>query len=181
MKQVYMDTFGCQMNVADSDRMELLLFHSGFARTSHMDDADLILVNTCSVREKAEHKIFSLFGSMKPLKEANPDLVMGITGCLAQQEGERLLKRIPFLDFILGPDHIEDIPHAVDRALETHKPFIWNNFDQKKNYSIPEISAAQPATHNPSAFINIIKGCDKFCSFCVVPHTRGREIGRAHV
>ncbi len=173
-----MDTFGCQMNVADSDRMELLLFHSGFARTSHMDDADLILVNTCSVREKAEHKIFSLFGSMRPLKSANPDLVMGITGCLAQQEGERLLKRIPFLDFILGPDHIEDIPQAVERALERQEPFIWNNFDQKKNYSIPEISTAQPATSNPSAFINIIKGCDKFCSFCVVPHTRGREKSR---
>jgi tRNA-2-methylthio-N6-dimethylallyladenosine synthase len=178
MKQVYMDTFGCQMNVADSDRMELLLFHSGFARTSHMDDADLILVNTCSVREKAEQKIFSLFGSMRPLKTANPDLLMGITGCLAQQEGERLLKRIPFLDFILGPDHIEDIPHAVDRALETHKPFIWNNFDQEKNYSIPEVSAAQQTTSNPSAFINIIKGCDKFCSFCVVPYTRGREKSR---
>jgi len=177
MKQVYMDTFGCQMNVADSDRMELLLFHSGFARTSHLEEADLILVNTCSVREKAEQKIFSLFGGMRPLKRANPDLVMGVTGCLAQQEGERLLKRIPFLDFILGPDHIEDIPQAVDLALETQQPFIWNDFDKKKNYSIPEVSANRPLA-NPSAFINIIKGCDKFCSFCVVPHTRGREKSR---
>ena len=173
-----MDTFGCQMNVADSDRMELLLFHSGYARTQHMEEADLILVNSCSIREKAEQKIFSLFGNMKPLKATHPDVVMGLTGCLAQQEGERLLKRIPFLDFILGPDHVEDIPRAVDRALETQKPFIWNNFDHQKNYSIPEISVSDQPPANPSAFVNIIKGCDKFCSFCVVPNTRGREKSR---
>ena len=173
-----MDTFGCQMNVADSDRMELLLFHSGYARTPHMKDADLILVNTCSIREKAEQKIFSLFGGMKPLKEANPDLVMGLTGCLAQQDGERLLKRIPFLDFILGPDHVEQIPQAVDRVLETQKPLIWTDFDNKKNYSIPEISNRPQTITNPSAFVNIIKGCDKFCTFCVVPFTRGREKSR---
>lgn len=178
MKQVYIDTFGCQMNVADSDRMELLLFYSGYARTSHMEDADLILVNTCSIREKAEQKIFSLFGGIKPLKEANPELVMGLTGCLAQQEGERLLKRIPFLDFILGPDHIEDIPRAVDRVLETQKPLIWNDFDEKKNYSIPQVLGQHQTNPNPSAFVNIIKGCDKFCSFCVVPFTRGREKSR---
>ncbi len=110
MKQVYMDTFGCQMNAADSDRMELLLFHSGYARTASAEEADLILVNTCSIREKAEQKIFSLFGSLKPLKRNNPDLVMGLTGCLAQQEGEVLLKKMPYLDFILGPDAIEAIP-----------------------------------------------------------------------
>lgn len=166
------------MNVADSDRMELLLFHSGFARTPHMEDADLILVNTCSIREKAEQKIFSLFGGMKPLKKDNPDLIMGITGCLAQQEGERLLKRIPFLDFILGPDQIDDIPRAVDRALETQKPFIWNNFDNKKNYSMEEIPFPHHKISHPSGFVNIIKGCDKFCSFCVVPYTRGREKSR---
>lgn len=173
-----MDTFGCQMNVADSDRMELLLFHSGYARTQCMEDADLILVNSCSVREKAEQKIFSLFGGMKPLKRANPDVVMGLAGCLAQQEGERLLKRIPFLDFILGPDHVEDVALAVDQALETQKPFIWDNFDHKKNYSIPGISVPVKTRSNPSAFVNIIKGCDKFCSFCVVPNTRGREKSR---
>ncbi len=173
-----MDTFGCQMNVADSDRMELLLFHSGYSRTPHMEDADLILVNTCSIREKAEQKIFSLFGGIKPLKEANPHLVMGLTGCLAQQDGERLLKRIPFLDFILGPDHVEDIPRAVDRFLETKKPLVWNDFDNKKNYSIPQVSDQRQTRSHPSAYVNIIKGCDKFCSFCVVPFTRGREKSR---
>lgn len=178
MKQVYMDTFGCQMNVADSDRMELLLFHSGYARTTHMEDADLILVNTCSIREKAEQKIFSLFGGIKPLKDANPDLVMGLTGCLAQQDGERLLKRIPFLDFILGPDHVERIPQAVDEVLETQKPLIWTDFDNEKNYSIPQVANGHRGNALASAFVNIIKGCDKFCSFCVVPFTRGREKSR---
>lgn len=173
-----MDTFGCQMNVADSDRMELLLFHSGYSRTPHMEDADLILVNTCSIREKAEQKIFSLFGGIKPLKESNPELVMGLTGCLAQQDGERLLKRIPFLDFILGPDHVEDIPRAVDRFLETKKPLVWNDFDNKKNYSIPQVADQRQTHSHPSAYVNIIKGCDKFCSFCVVPFTRGREKSR---
>ena len=173
-----MDTFGCQMNVADSDRMELLLFHSGYARTNDMENADLILVNTCSIREKAEQKIFSLFGGIKSLKVANPDLVMGLTGCLAQQEGEQLLKRIPFLDFILGPDHVEHIPQAVERVQETKKPLIWNDFDNKKNYSIPEVSNQSKKSSFPSAFVNIIKGCDKFCSFCVVPFTRGREKSR---
>ena len=178
MKQVYMDTFGCQMNVADSDRMELLLFHSGYARTQTREDADLIVVNTCSVREKAEHKIFSLFGGLKPLKEANPEVIFGLTGCLAQQDGERLLKRIPYLDFILGPDQVEDIPRAVEQVLESRTPLIWNEFDRRKNYSVPQVADPAPKKSHPSAFVNIIKGCDKFCTFCVVPHTRGREKSR---
>ena len=176
MKQVYLDTFGCQMNVADSDRMELLLFHSGYARTQDRENADLILVNTCSIRDKAEQKIFSLFGGMKPLKESNPDLVFGLTGCLAQQDGEALLRRIPFLDFILGPDHIEDIPLAVERARSGREPLVWTDFDREKNYRIPEVASAVP--ENASAFVNIIKGCDKFCTFCIVPFTRGREKSR---
>ncbi|MFQ5450924.1 MAG: tRNA (N6-isopentenyl adenosine(37)-C2)-methylthiotransferase MiaB [Nitrospinaceae bacterium] len=173
-----MDTFGCQMNVADSDRMELLLFHSGYMRTPHREDADLILVNTCSVREKAEQKIFSLFGGMKPLKEANPDLILGLTGCLAQQDGKRLLRRIPFLDFIMGPDHIEDLPLAVDRVRSTGEPLVWTDFDKAKHYSLPELGGPPLKDPGPSAFVNIIKGCDKFCSFCVVPFTRGREKSR---
>ena len=178
MKQVYLDTFGCQMNVADSDRMELLLFHSGYRRTLEKEDADLILVNTCSIREKAEQKVFSLFGKMQNLKERNPDLIMGMTGCLAQQDGEQLLKRIPFLDFIMGPDHVDSIPQAVEKVQSTRKPFVWNQFDDQKNYRIPELSG--PTVKNPGAstFVNIIKGCDKFCSFCVVPFTRGREKSR---
>ena len=176
MKQVYLDTFGCQMNVADTDRMELILFHSGYKRTQEKEDADLILVNTCSIREKAEQKTFSLFGGLKPLKMANPDLILGLTGCLGQQDGEKLLKRMPYLDFVMGPDQVDGIAEAVDRVRNTGKSFVWTGFDKEKAYSIPEL--ALPKSPGPSAFVNIIKGCDKFCTFCVVPFTRGREKSR---
>ena len=176
MKQVYLDTFGCQMNVADTDRMELLLFHSGYRRTQEKEDADLILVNTCSIREKAEQKTFSLFGSLKPLKLANPDLILGLTGCLGQQDGKKLLQRMPYLDFVMGPDQVDGVAHAIDKVKSNGKSFVWTGFDQEKTYSIPEFSL--PKAPGASTFVNIIKGCDKFCSFCVVPYTRGREKSR---
>jgi len=178
MKQVFLDTFGCQMNVADTDRMELILFHSGYQRTQEKEDADLILVNTCSIREKAEQKTFSLFGELKPLKKTNPDLILGLTGCMGQQDGEKLLKRIPYLDFVLGPDQVEGIGEAVDQVHESKKPFVWTGFDSEKIYTIPEISGDHPQKPGASAFVNIIKGCDKFCTFCIVPFTRGREKSR---
>jgi tRNA-2-methylthio-N6-dimethylallyladenosine synthase len=178
MKQVFLDTFGCQMNVADTDRMELILFHSGYQRTQEKEDADLILVNTCSIREKAEQKTFSLLGGLKPLKVANPDLILGLTGCMGQQDGENLLKRMPYLDFVLGPDQVEGIGKAVNRVYESKKPFVWTGFDSEKIYSIPEISGELPQKPGASAFVNIIKGCDKFCTFCIVPFTRGREKSR---
>ncbi len=176
MKQVYLDTFGCQMNVADTDRMELILFHSGYRRTQEKEDADLILVNTCSIREKAEQKTFSLFGGLKPLKIANPGLILGLTGCLGQQDGEKLLQRMPYLDFVMGPDQVDSIAQAVDRVRDTGKSFVWTGFDRGKAYTIPELPL--PKAPGPSAFVNIIKGCDKFCTFCVVPFTRGREKSR---
>jgi tRNA-2-methylthio-N6-dimethylallyladenosine synthase len=176
MKQVYLDTFGCQMNSADTDRMELILFHSGYRRTEEKEDADLILVNTCSIREKAEQKTFSLFGSLKPLKMANPDLILGLTGCLGQQDGKKLLQRMPYLDFVMGPDQVDEIAEVVDRVRDTGKSFVWTGFDKEKVYSIPKL--ALPKSPGPSSFVNIIKGCDKFCTFCVVPFTRGREKSR---
>ena len=171
-----METFGCQMNVADTDRMELLLFQAGYLRTPHVEEADLAIVNTCSIREKAEQKVFSLFGGLKPLKQSNPDLILGVAGCLAQQEQSVLMERIPFLDFVMGPDAVEDIQQIVSRVNQGEGPVLWTEFDSQKNYSIPE----QTLVKDPgaSAFVNIIKGCDKFCSFCVVPYTRGREKSR---
>ena len=166
------------MNVADTDRMELILFHSGYQRTQEKEDADLILVNTCSIREKAEQKTFSLFGELKPLKISNPDLILGLTGCMGQQDGEKLLKRMPYLDFVLGPDQVEGIGKAVNRVHETEKPFVWTGFDSEKIYTFPEISGDLPQKIGASAFVNIIKGCDKFCTFCIVPFTRGREKSR---
>ena len=178
MKKVFLETFGCQMNLADTERMELILFHSGYRRTQQKEDADLILVNTCSIREKAEQKTFSLFGGLKPLKTTNPDLILGLTGCMGQQDGEKMLKKMPYLDFVLGPDQVEGIEQAVNRVRESKKPFVWTGFDIKKAYSIPEISGDLPKKPSPSSFVNIIKGCDKFCTFCIVPFTRGREKSR---
>ena len=178
MKQVYLDTFGCQMNVADTDRMELLLFHSGYIRTGEMKDADLVLVNTCSIRDKAEQKIYSLAKNLKPLKDANPDLILGFTGCLAQQEGEKFLEKMPFIDLVMGPDGVEHIVEVVDEIKEKKVPIVRTQFDKALNYKIPELSGKAPLNPGPTTFVNIIKGCDKFCTFCVVPFTRGREKSR---
>lgn len=178
MKHVYMETFGCQMNVADTDRMEQLLFQSGYLRTSAKENADLILVNTCSIRDKAEQKIYSLVGAIQPLKKANPDMTLALSGCLAQQEGEALVKKFPYLDMVLGPDAVERIVEAVDYVKTEKKPLVWTEFDQEKKYSIPISDEPAAKITGPSAFVNIIKGCDKFCSFCIVPFTRGREKSR---
>jgi tRNA-2-methylthio-N6-dimethylallyladenosine synthase len=173
-----METFGCQMNVADTDRMEQLLFQSGYLRTSAKENADLVLVNTCSIRDKAEHKIYSLLGTIKPLKKANPDMTLALAGCLAQQEGETLIKKFPCLDMVLGPDAVERVVEAVDYVKTQKKPLVWTEFDQEKKYSIPISDEPSAKVSGPSAFVNIIKGCDKFCSFCIVPFTRGREKSR---
>jgi tRNA-2-methylthio-N6-dimethylallyladenosine synthase len=178
MKQVFLETHGCQMNVADTDRMEALLFHSGYLRTDAVENADLIIVNTCSIREKAVHKIYSLFGTYRPMKERNPDLILGLTGCLAQQEGESLVKRAPHINFVMGPDGVDRVVEVVQAASTSSEPRIWIEFDKHKEYSIPEIAPLPGQVVSPSAFVNIIKGCDKFCSFCVVPYTRGREKSR---
>ncbi len=164
------------MNVADSDRMELLLSQSGYKRTPDKERSDLILVNTCSIRDKAEQKVYSLFGGLRPLKINNPELVFGLAGCLAQQEKHNLLKRIPYLDFIIGPDHIEKIGQTVQHAAEKNEAVALAEFDRENSYSIPPVEGSREP--GPSAFVNIIKGCDKFCSFCVVPFTRGREKSR---
>ena len=178
MKQVYLDTFGCQMNVADTDRMELLLFHSGYIRTGEVQNADLVLVNTCSIRDKAEQKIYSLAKNLKPLKESNPDMILGFTGCLAQQEGERFLDKMPFVDLVIGPDGVEHIVQIIDEVKKKKVSVVRTEFDTDTNYKIPELYGKTPLNPGPSTFVNIIKGCDKFCTFCVVPFTRGREKSR---
>ena len=162
MKQVYLDTFGCQMNVADTDRMELLLFHSGYIRTGEVQDADLVLINTCSIRDKAEQKIYSLARNLKPLKETNPDLILGFTGCLAQQEGEQFLEKMPFVDLVIGPDGVEHIVRVVDEVKEKKVPVVRTQFDTDTNYKIPELSGETPLKPGSTTFVNIIKGCDKF-------------------
>ena len=173
-KKFFISTYGCQMNVNDTDRMACLLEMSGYAPIPRPEMADLILINSCSIREKPVHKVRSEAGRYKQLKIKNPKLKIGVAGCVAQQERGRLLKDIPFIDFVLGTDAIDALPTLLASLEETGTKKISVRQTPKEPYHI------QTLIKNPkiSAFVNISKGCDNFCSFCVVPFTRGRERSR---
>lgn len=196
LKKVYVQTWGCQMNVADTERMLSLLGTRNYRPTENINEADLVLLNTCHIREKARHKLVSRLGEIKPLKDAKPDLILAISGCVAQAEAKSLAKEIPYVDMIFGPDQIEDIPNLLEEVIrkseserkqledynEKNSPFVLTEFDSKeKGYSIP-IDVVPPyydeSKSEVSRFVNIIKGCNNFCTFCVVPYTRGREKSR---
>jgi len=173
MKRYLVQTFGCQMNVHDSRRIEEVLEADGY---SHADDpslANVLVVNTCSVREKAEHKLMSLLGTFRPLKEARPDLVIAVAGCVAQQEGEKLLKKAPFVDLIIGPDNIPELPDLVHGAQSGAPPRARTEFD----LVAPEFLVARPRVERPdiTAYVTVMKGCDERCTYCIVPYTRGPE------
>ena len=173
-KKFFISTYGCQMNVNDTDRMACLLEMSGYAPASLPEAADLIVINSCSIREKPVHKVHSEAGRYKRLKEKNPRLKIGVAGCVAQQERGRLLKDIPFIDFVLGTDAIDELPSLVSSLERDGKKRVSARQLPKEPYHIETL------VKNPkvSAFVNISKGCDNFCSFCVVPFTRGRERSR---
>jgi len=174
-KKLYLATFGCQMNEYDSQRMAQIL-HEKYALTSEPDNADLILVNTCSIREKAENKLYSLVGRLKKFKKRKPDLIIGIAGCVAQQEGDRLLKRLPFIDLVFGPQCIYGLPEML-RDLEKSKKTVLNT-EINNDFLIPRVTAPLPEPNPVRAFVTIMQGCDNFCTFCVVPYVRGREVSR---
>lgn len=172
----YVQTMGCQMNVHDSDRMGDALRAHGWTETSGPEDADLVVFNTCSVREKAEQKLRSELGKLAPLKKAKPELVVAVAGCVAQQEGEKLLGRNPHLDLVIGPDNIPELPRLALDQRNGALPTARTVFD----YDAPQFLAAQPSAIEPtrapvSAFVTTMKGCDERCSFCIVPYTRGSE------
>ena len=173
-KKFFISTYGCQMNVNDTDRMACLLEMSGYAPIPKPEMADLILINSCSIREKPVHKVRSEVGRYKKLKKDNPNLKVGVAGCVAQQERGRLLKDIPFIDFVLGTDAIDELPALVASLEKTGIKQLSVRQTPQAPYHI------QTLIKNPkvSAFVNISKGCDNFCSFCVVPFTRGRERSR---
>ena len=173
-KSVYISTYGCQMNVNDTERMYSLLEMLNYAPAVSPDQANLIIINSCSVREKPVHKVHSEVGRYHPLKQKNPGLRIGVAGCVAQQEKKRMLKDIPLVDFVFGPDAIDDLPKIVSRLEQGESSFTETKFTNKEPYHI------QTLIRNPgvSAFVNIMKGCDNFCTFCVVPFTRGRERSR---
>lgn len=182
-KSVFVKTFGCQMNVYDSDRMMGLLQADGFSRASDVREADVILVNTCSIRDKSEHKVLSLLGQLRPLKEKKPDTVIGITGCVAQRLGRTLLHRIPHLDLVMGPDSVERVVPLVKDALHRGLRTVDSHLDTKlhpeaRTYTQPALSPASGKS-KPSEFLTIMKGCDHFCTYCIVPYVRGRERSRS--
>ena len=173
MKRYLVQTFGCQMNVHDSRRIEEVLEGAGWVATDEPATADLVLFNTCSVREKAEHKLMSALGWLKPLKDERPDLVIAVAGCVAQQEGAALLKKTKYIDVVIGPDNIPELPALVASARNGAPPIARTVFD----YDTPAFLVAKPREGRPeiTSFVTIMKGCDERCSFCIVPYTRGSE------
>lgn len=173
MKRYLVQTFGCQMNVHDSERMEEALRDRGYVPTDEAALADLVLINTCSIREKAEHKLLSLLGTLRPLKAERPGMVLAVAGCVAQQEGEALLKRVPFVDLLIGPDNIPELPSLVARIEAGEPPMARTVHDLDD----PQFLVARPADDRSkiTAFVTTMKGCDERCTYCIVPHTRGAE------
>jgi tRNA-2-methylthio-N6-dimethylallyladenosine synthase len=173
---VHVQTFGCQMNVSDSDRIHDVLAPHGYRPTADPAQADLIILNTCSIREKAEQKMASQLGRLVPLKEHNPDLVLAVAGCVAQQEGAKLLKRLRHLDLVLGPDQIGDLPALLERVQRSGERVAETSFFKRSDYRFLE---TRPKPDQPvTEFVTIMKGCDKCCTYCIVPFTRGREVSK---
>jgi tRNA-2-methylthio-N6-dimethylallyladenosine synthase len=166
-------TFGCQMNVHDSDRMAVVLRGAGGVAVERVEDADLVLFNTCSVREKAEQKLRSEVGKLAPLKRERPGMVVAVAGCLAQQEGEKLLQRIRHVDLVVGPDNVAELPALVMDQLAGAPPVARTEFDVVMPRFLT--AAPEPGRAPVVAFVTTMKGCDERCSFCVVPYTRGPE------
>ena len=174
-KKLYIKTMGCQMNEYDSDKMADVLHEShGYELTGNPDEADLLLVNTCSIREKAQEKVFSELGRWRPLKKKRPDVMIGVGGCVASQEGEGISKRAPFVDVVFGPQTLHRLPELIEEARATGNSVVDISFPEIEKFdSLPE-----PRADGPTAFVSVMEGCSKYCSFCVVPYTRGEEISR---
>jgi tRNA-2-methylthio-N6-dimethylallyladenosine synthase len=173
--KLFIKTFGCQMNEYDSSRMaDLLRSSHGFEAVDNAVDADIVLLNTCSVREKAQEKVFSLLGRWRQIKEKNKNLVIGVGGCVASQEGEMIMKRAPYVDMVFGPQTLHRLPAMLDDVLDKRQ--------QSVDISFPEIEKFDclppPKADGVKAYVSIMEGCSKYCSFCVVPYTRGTEFSR---
>ena len=175
ISKLHIRTFGCQMNEYDSNKMSDVLKHShGLEVTDDIKQADVLLINTCSIREKAEEKLFHQLGRWKKLKTNNPNLVIGVGGCVASQEGDLILKRAPYVDMIFGPQTLHRLPNMLNEVLDSSDISIDISFPEIEKFDyLPE-----PHSEGSSAFVSIMEGCSKYCTFCVVPYTRGEEISR---
>ena len=174
-KKLYIKTYGCQMNVYDSERMAEAMGGSGYEETSSPEDADLILLNTCHIREKAAEKVYSELGRLKHLKADNPDLKFGVAGCVAQAEGDEIFRRQPMVDLVVGPQSYHRLPEMEARVRSGERS-LETDFPEEDKFDV--LNNRPKAKRNPTAFLTVQEGCDKFCAFCVVPYTRGAEVSR---
>jgi len=169
-------TYGCQMNVYDSERMGAALTQAGYVQAERAEEADLVILNTCHIREKAAEKVYSEIGRLAPLKTANPDLRIAVAGCVAQAEGAEIVARAPAVDLVVGPQAYHRLPAMAARAQQTGRPEIDTEFPAEDKFDhLPPVTVRRRA---PAAFLTVQEGCDKFCAFCVVPYTRGAEVSR---
>lgn len=176
-RKLYIKTYGCQMNVYDSLRMEELLTPLGFESIDNYDEADVVLLNTCHIREKAAEKVYSELGRINVVKKnKNQDMIIGVAGCVGQAEGEQITKRAPYVDFVIGPQSYHELPKIIRShdGAKKQKSIFLDFIEEKKFDLLPVHSDAK----GPAAFLSVQEGCDKFCSFCVVPYTRGAEFSR---
>ena len=178
ISKLHIRTFGCQMNEYDSNKMsDVLKASHNLELTEDINDADVLLINTCSIREKAEDKLFHQLGRWRKLKEKNPNLVIGVGGCVASQEGDLILKRAPYVDMIFGPQTLHRLPNMLNEALNDDEITVDISFPEIEKFDhLPE-----PHSDGASAFVSIMEGCSKYCTFCVVPYTRGEEISRPFI
>ncbi len=174
-KKLYVKTYGCQMNVYDSERMAEALVAEGYEQVDTPEGADMILLNTCHIREKAAEKVYSELGRFKPLREANPDLKIGVAGCVAQAEGEEIMRRQPMVDLVVGPQTYHRLPKMMEALGRGEKALDTDFPEEDKFVHLPR---DRKVRRGPTAFLTVQEGCDKFCSFCVVPYTRGAEVSR---
>lgn len=179
-KKAFIQTYGCQMNEHDTHQMMGVLAREGYAATERPEDADLVLINTCSVRHNPENKVYSQLGRLRGLKQSNPELIIGVGGCVAQQEGENILEREKSVDMVFGPDNLFRLPEMIERVRRGERVLMtkWQPHDRRVQNFIPEEWVEHGHVDGCKAFVTITKGCDNFCTFCVVPYTRGREVSR---
>jgi len=174
-KKLFVKTYGCQMNVYDSERMAEALSGQGYEQVGSAEEADMILLNTCHIRVKASEKIYSELGRLKPLRDENPNLKIGVAGCVAQAEGEEIMRRQPIVDLVVGPQTYHRLP-AMMRAVEAGEKALDTDFPEEDKFL--HLPKDRRAKRGPCAFLTVQEGCDKFCAFCVVPYTRGAEVSR---
>ncbi|AWW64988.1 hypothetical protein C4O85_11725 [Mannheimia haemolytica] len=175
MAKLHITTWGCQMNEYDSSKMaDLLNSTHGFELTENPEDADVLLLNTCSIREKAQEKVFSQLGRWKNWKKDKPNLIIGVGGCVASQEGEHIRDRAPYVDIVFGPQTLHRLPEMINQIRGGKSSIVDISFPEIEKFDrLPE-----PKAEGPTAFVSIMEGCNKYCSFCVVPYTRGEEVSR---